>query len=57
MSVTLGDKHPSYSAVKNWVARLRTGHLSTEDKERCERQTQVAFPENIDDIHSIILSD
>jgi hypothetical protein len=31
MPVTLGDKCPSYSTVKNWVARSRTGHLSTED--------------------------
>jgi hypothetical protein len=33
MLVTLGDKHPSYSTVKNWVARFGTGHLSTEDEE------------------------
>jgi hypothetical protein len=32
MSVTLRDKHPSYSIVKNWVARFRTGHLSIEDE-------------------------
>jgi transposase len=25
-SVTLGDKRFSYSTVKNWVARFRTGH-------------------------------
>jgi hypothetical protein len=29
MSVTLGDKHPLYYTVKNWVARLITGYLST----------------------------
>jgi hypothetical protein len=33
MSVTLGDKCPSYSTVKNWVVRYRTGHLSTEAEE------------------------
>jgi hypothetical protein len=29
MSVTLGDKRPSYSTVKNWVAKFtsRTGHI------------------------------
>jgi hypothetical protein len=32
MSVTLSDKHPSYSTAKKWVARFRTGHLSTEDE-------------------------
>jgi hypothetical protein len=34
MSVTLGDKRPSYSMVKNCVVGFRTGHLSTEDEER-----------------------
>jgi hypothetical protein len=33
MLVTLVDKHPSHSTLKNWVARFRTGHLSTEDEE------------------------
>jgi hypothetical protein len=32
MLVTLGDKLPSYSTVKNWVHRFRTGCLSTEDR-------------------------
>jgi transposase len=54
MSVTLGDKRPSYSTVKNWVARFRTGHLSTED-ERSRRTTQETVPENVDAIHSMIM--
>jgi transposase len=53
----LGDKHPSYSTVKNWVARFRTGHLSTEDNEHSGRPTQVTIPENVDAICSIILDD
>jgi transposase len=57
MSVTLDDKRPSYSTVKNWVARFRTGYLSTENKERSGRQTQVTIPENMDAIHSMILDD
>jgi hypothetical protein len=57
MSVTLGDKHPSYSTVKNCVARLRTGHQSTENKECSERPTQVTIPENVDAIHSMVLGD
>jgi hypothetical protein len=28
MSVTSGEKLPSYSTVKNWVAGFRTAHLS-----------------------------
>jgi transposase len=51
MLVILGDKHPSYSAVKNWVARFRTGHLSTEDEELSGRPIQVTIPENVDAIH------
>jgi hypothetical protein len=56
MSVTLGDKHPSYSTVKKWAARFRTEHLSTEDKEHSGRPTQVTIPENKDVIHSMILN-
>jgi transposase len=57
MSVTLGDKCSSYSTVKNWVDRFRTGHLSAEDEERSGRPTQVTIPENVDPIHSMILDD
>jgi transposase len=55
MSVTVGDKRSSYSTVKNWVARFRIGHLSTEDEECFGRPTQVTIPENVDAIHSMIL--
>jgi transposase len=57
MLVTLGDKHPSISTVKNWVARFRAGHLNTEDEEHSGRQTPVAIQENVDTIHSMILDD
>jgi transposase len=55
VSVTLGDKRSSYSTVKNWAARFRTGYLSTEDDERSGRPTQVIIPEYVDAIHSMIL--
>jgi transposase len=45
MSVTLGDKRPSYSTVENWVAGFRTGQLSTEDEERSGRPTQTRIPQ------------
>jgi hypothetical protein len=45
MPAVLGDKHPSYSTVKNWVARFGTDHLSTED-ELSMRPTQVTILEN-----------
>jgi transposase len=54
MSVTLGNKHPSYSTVKNCVARFRTGHLNTEDG-RSGRPTQVKIPESMDAIHSMVI--
>jgi hypothetical protein len=54
MSVTLADKRPFYITVKNWVARFRTGHLSTEDKQRSERPTQATIPENLVAIHSMM---
>jgi transposase len=57
MSFTLSDKRPSYSTVKNWVARLRTGHLSTENEECPGRPTQVTIPENADAIHFTLLDD
>jgi transposase len=40
MSVTLGDKIPSFCTVKNWVAGFRTRHLKTEDEERSGRPTK-----------------
>jgi transposase len=57
MSTTLGDKRPSYSTVKNWVARFRSRHLNSEDEERSGRPTEVTIPENVDAIHSMILDD
>lgn len=53
-SVTIGDNFPSYSTVKNRVARFGTGHLSTRGEERSWRPTQV-MP--LDAIHSMILND
>jgi hypothetical protein len=57
MSVTLVDKHPSCSPVKNWVSRLRTGYLSTEYKEHSGRSIQVTFPEKVDATPSMVLRD
>jgi hypothetical protein len=48
MSVTSGDKHPSYSTVKNWA--LKTGN-----KEHFVTPTHVTIPEKVDAIHSMIL--
>jgi transposase len=57
VSVTLGDERPSYSTVKNLVARFRTGYFSNEEGECSGRPTQVTVPENMAAIHSMILDD
>jgi hypothetical protein len=57
MSVTLGEKRPSYSTVRSWVAGFRTGNLNPEDEECSGRPTRVTFPENVSAIHSMILDD
>jgi hypothetical protein len=43
MSVTLGDKRPSYSTDKKLVARFRTGHVSTESKNVLGYQLKCQF--------------
>jgi hypothetical protein len=50
--VMLSNRHPSHSTVKNWVARYRTGRLSTED-EHSGITNQVTVPLSwiIKDIH------
>jgi hypothetical protein len=48
VSVMLCNKHPSYSTVRNWVARCRTRHLSTEVEEFSGRPSQVIIPDNMD---------
>lgn len=57
MTVTLGDKCPFYSTVKNCITGFRTGHLTTEGEERYVRQAQVTVAENLDAIHSLYLDD
>jgi hypothetical protein len=57
ISITLGNEHPDYSTVKNWVDGFKTGHVSTEDEERSGRTTQDTVPENLDAFHSMILDD
>jgi hypothetical protein len=57
LSYSTANLRPSYSTVKNWVARFTTGHLSTEDNERARRPIPVTIPESMDAIHSMILDD
>jgi hypothetical protein len=57
MSVTLDEKGPSSSTVKNWVARFKTGHFSTEDEDRPGRPLLFTVPENLHIVHNMILAD
>jgi hypothetical protein len=53
---TLCDKRPFHCTAKNWLARFRTGHLSTEG-ECSGRLSQVTISENLDAVHSMTLED
>nr|XP_060623585.1 histone-lysine N-methyltransferase SETMAR-like isoform X2 [Anolis sagrei ordinatus] len=55
MLQTLGDQCPSYSTVKNWVAKFKTGHVSTNDEKRPGRPRVVVVPEIVDAVHNLIL--
>ena len=46
-----------YVTVKNWVAQIKHGDFSTCDASRPGRPKTVTTPENIDQIHELILED
>jgi len=52
---TLGEHAPSYATVKSWVAQFKRGDFSTCDAHRPGRPKRVTNPENIDQIHELIL--
>ena len=54
---TLGEHAPSYATVKNWVAQFKYGDFSSCDAPRPGRHKTVTNPENIDQIHELILED
>ena len=56
MSLTLGEKSPSYSTVKNWVARCK--NISTLKVKTVHiRLLVVNVPQNVVAIHSMIVAD
>jgi len=57
LTETLGERAPSYSTVKNWVAQFKRGDFSTCDAPRPGRPETVTTPEIIDHIHELILED
>ncbi|XP_069832276.1 histone-lysine N-methyltransferase SETMAR-like [Dendropsophus ebraccatus] len=54
MSQTLWNQYPLYSTVKNWVAKFKMGHLSTNDEEHLG-QPRVIVLEKVDALHNLIL--
>jgi len=53
----LGEYAPSCATVKNWVALFKRGDFYTCFAPRPGRPKTVTTPENIDQIHEIILKD
>jgi hypothetical protein len=47
----------SYLTVKNWVPQFKTGYFSTEDEDHPGRALLVTVLENVDAVHSMILTD
>jgi len=54
---TLGERAPSYTAIKNWVAQFKCGDFSVCDAPFRGRPKTVTTPEIIDQIHELILED
>ena len=54
---TLGEHAPSFAIVKNWVAQFKRGDFSTCDATRPGRPKTVTTPDNVDQIHDLILED
>jgi len=57
LTETLGEHAPSYSTVKNWVAKFKRGDFYTYDAARPGRPKTVTIPEIINQIHDLILED
>jgi len=57
LTQTLGERLPSYTTVKKWVAQFKRGDFSTCDTPRPGRPKTVTTPDIIDQIHKLILED
>ena len=57
LTETLEEHTPSYTTVKNWVARFKRGNFSTCDAPRPGRPKTVTTSEIIDQINVLILED
>jgi len=54
---TLGEQAPLYATIKNWVAQFKRGDFSICDAPRPGRTNTVTTPDNVDQIHDLILED
>ena len=54
---TLGGSAPSYSTVKKWCREFGCGRESCEDGARSGRPVEVSTPENINNIHHLVMAD
>jgi transposase len=57
LTETLRKHAPSYVTVKTWVAQFKRGEFSTRVAPRPGRPNTVTIPQNIDQIHELILED
>ena len=57
MKNVLKDDCPSYSTVKMWVSRFRTGHFEVTDEPRSGRPSSATTEEKADAVHVMILED
>ncbi|XP_029653290.2 protein GVQW3-like [Octopus sinensis] len=57
MKKVLKERCPSYSTVKIWVSRFRTGHFEVTDEPRSGRPTSVTTEDKADIVHFMILKD
>lgn len=49
------DSAPSKATVERWFAEFKCGRTRTDDAERCGRPNEVVTPENVKNVHKIIL--
>ena len=52
-----GDSAPGKSTIIDWYAEFKRGRTSTDDTERSGRPKLAVVPENIKNVHKIVLKD
>jgi len=57
LTETFGEHAPLYATVKNWVAQFKHGDISNCDAPCPGQPTTVTNPDNIHQIHELILED